>query len=66
MILIMEIVRYLCTLTCASWIPRLRTYGFGIGWYMGFEIVFTVVMVVVAPVESPLVYFINISIYLAI
>ena len=62
----MNIIRYLCRLTCASWIPCLRKSGCEIGWALVFEIRFSVDMVLVAPVGSPLGYSIIMLIVLAL
>ena len=56
MILRITMNRFLCRITCTSWIPRLRTSGSDIGWDMGFELILLVGMVRVAPIGSPLVY----------
>ena len=55
----MKSIRYIFRLTCASWIPRLRTSGSKLGWDLGFEIGLTVGIVLGAPVGSPLRYYIN-------
>ena len=55
----MKSVRYIYRLTCASWLPLLRTSGFEIGWDLGFEPIFTVVIVMGALFISPLGYYIN-------
>ena len=54
MIQSMKSIEYLSRLTCASWIPRLRTYGFDLEWDMGFELGFTVGMFMGGPVRYPL------------
>ena len=55
----MKSVRYIYRLTCASWLPLLRTSGFEIGWYLGFEPIFAVVIVMGALFISPIGYYIN-------
>ena len=66
MILRIKIIRYLCRLNFASWIPQLRTYGSELGWYVGFKLGFSVDMVPGAHVVSPLGYSINMLLVLAI
>ena len=62
----MKIIRYICRVTCSSWIPRLRTSGSNIGWDLGFELGFSVDIVLGAPVGSQLGYSINIFLGLAL
>ena len=58
-ILRMKSIIYLCRITCDSYVPRLRTSGSEIDWDMGFELVFSVEMVMGSPVGSPFGYYIN-------
>ena len=62
----MKSIGYIFRVTCASWIPQLRTYGYDIGWDMGFEFVFSVDIVLGETVGSPLVYSINMLLGLVI
>ena len=55
----MKSIRYICRITCASWLYRLKTSGSEIGWALGFELGFLVDMVLGAPVGYPLGYSIN-------
>ena len=48
MILSMEIIRYLCKLTYDSYIPCLIIYCYDLGWYLVFELVLSLVMVMEA------------------
>ena len=50
----MKSIRYLCRITCASCISHLITSGSEIGWPLGFELVFSVGMVLVSPVGYPI------------
>ena len=59
-------IRYIWRLTCVSWLPTLITSGSELGWNLGFELGFSVNMVLVAPVGSPLGYSISILLVLVI
>ena len=52
----MRIIRYIWILPCFSWLPSLIPYGSEREWALGFELGFSVDMVLVAPVGSPLGY----------
>ena len=62
----MIIIKYIWILPCASWLPPLITSGSDILWNLGFELVFSGDMVLVAPIGSPLGYSINILLGLVI
>ena len=62
----MKSIRYLCRLTCASWINFLWKSGSELGWDLGFKIRFLVEMVLGAPVGSPPGYSINTFLGLAL
>ena len=62
----MRSIIYLCGLSCASWLPRLKTYGSEIGWDLGFELGLPVGMILGAPFGYPLVYYINMFLLLAL
>ena len=66
MILRMKTIIYICRFTCASWLPHLRTSGSELGWYLVLEIVFSVDMVLGAPVGYPLGFSINMFLGLAL
>ena len=55
----MIVIRYLCKLNCASWLPHLRISGSELGWTLVFDLGLSVGMVLVAPVGSLLEYPIN-------
>ena len=59
MILRTTIIKYICALTCASWLPHLITSGSELGWDLGFEFGLQVRMVMEVPAGSPLGYSIN-------
>ena len=54
MILRMGIIRYICRLNCASFLPRLRKSGSELGWDLDFKLGFSVGMVLGSRVEYPL------------
>ena len=62
----MNSIIFIYKLTCESWIPCLRAYGYGLCWYLLFELVFPVGMVMVVPVGYPVDDSINIFIGLLI
>ena len=62
----MKIIRYLCRLTYASWLPRLITSGSELGWDLGLELGLPVGMVLVAPVGYLLGSSINLLLGLAL
>ena len=55
----MNIIRFLCRLNCASWLPCLRSYVSELGCDIGFELGLSDVMVMGAPAGYLLVYSIN-------
>ena len=56
----------LCRLNWASWIPCLRISISVNGWYLGFDLRFSVVVVMGAPLSPPLVYSMNMLIGLVL
>ena len=62
----MKSIIYLFRLTCTSWLPCLRTSGSELGWDLGFEILFSVNMVLGVPVVYQLGYSINMLLELEI
>ena len=59
-------IRYLCRLTFAYLLPRLRTSVYELVWAMGFELNFSVYMETGSPIIYPLEYSINMFIGLAL
>ena len=62
----MKIIRYLCRLTCASWLTRLRTSRSYLCWTIVFGLGFSVSIVMGAPAGYPLGCFIKIYICLTL
>ena len=56
MILRMKVIRFLCRITCAPWIPFLRVYRSNIIWALVFELVLSIGIVLGVPGGYPLAY----------
>ena len=62
----MKIIKYICRISLASWIPRLITSEYELGSSLGFELGLLFYMMLVAPIGSPLGYSINMLLELAL
>ena len=66
MILIMNIITFICRIDCDSWIPNSRESGYDLEWAMVFEPGYSIVMVLLSPVGYPLEYSIKMLLGLAL
>ena len=62
----MKSIRYISIIICASWLLRLIKPGSDIEWALGFELGFSVDMVMGAPIGYLIGYYINMLLGLAL